>query len=667
MSAVEFPSVSPVLSNVHELRRTPNGIKFLQATGQFKEYLQSRVDSKHRPFIAWDGEGWTDDNMEHHYMLFGSSTGDYIEAPHLSSIECIELLLRVASENPKTIHVIFGGGYDATHILRDLPLDLTAGLKDGNKIAWEVPAMFGQRRNRITIEYIPHKWLTLRGYDWENRRWSYVKIYDIMTFFQSSFINALESRKLEIPDVIKSGKASRSDFTYDDMDEIITYWRMELELTVELANTLRDELEEADLYVTQFHGPGAVANAMFKKHRIQDHLGAPPRTFMERAAQHAYFGGRFEQYKAGHYPGKVYLYDINSAYPTALTTLPSLAAGEWEYTSAFEPGSYGVWLCDWESLTQNPLSPQPAPWRGKAGVVGFPTNNTEVWLWTPEAKNVNVQYGYVWRPLKSVRPFAFMSEMYDLRLEWKNQGRGAERALKLGLNSGYGKLAQRIGGKPERNNGRPTWHRLEWAGMITSFTRAMIWDAVSQNPDAIISVETDSVCSTVPLDLDIGEGLGQWGLKEYDWITYVQSGIYFTPDGLGSSKSKTRGINAKELDHDAIMRWLADNARDPYLVSSRTFIGLGNPRTYLYGQWQDSTKEVKVAGEKRIHAPHNCAACQAGMSLADGLHDLIANPLYGRTPSAPHPLPWVEGGVIADTADIMYAGDAVAEWERRHV
>lgn len=632
--------------------------------------MQEWVDDKRRPFIAWDGEGWTDGRMEHHYMLFGASTGDYIQAPHLSTVECLELMIRVAAENPKVIHIIYGGGYDATHILRDIPLEQTMRLKDGNSITWEVPWGPGQRRNRFTIEYIPHKWMVVRGFDWESRRYVYVKLFDIMTFFQSSAIAAWDSRGIPVPDVIRSGKAGRSDFTWDDIEEVKTYWQMELELYVKLAYQLRDELEEANLFVTQYHGPGAVAGALFRQRKIRDHMGPPPRKFIERASQHAYFGGRFEQFKAGHYPGKVYVHDINSAYPNAMTKLPSLAHGEWEYTTEFDPDSFGVWACVYEPEGPvNPLMPQPTPWRGPTGTVGFPTQNREVWLWTPEAKNASyVTHGYVFRTTSKVLPFAFLEEMYELRKEWKRQGRGGERALKLAYNSGYGKLAQRVGGDPEKNGGRPSWHRLEWAGYITSYTRAMLWDAIKLNPSAIIAVETDGIFSTEPLDLDIGDGLGQWEYTEHDWITYIQSGIYFTPSGLGSSKAKTRGINASELHYDEVQEWLrTENPNaNPLLVSSRTFIGLGNPRTYLYGQWQDSVKEVRVAGEKRIHAPHVCEACQMGLTLMDTTHALIANPLYGRTPSAAHTLPWVDGGVIPTDDDILYAGDAVHEWERRH-
>ena len=163
-----------------------------------------------------------------------------------------------------------------------------------------------------------------------------------------------------------------------------------------------------------------------------------------------------------------------------------------------------------------------------------------------------------------------------------------------------------------------------------------------------------------------GTALGQWGVTEYDWVTYIQSGIYFTSGGIGHTKSKTRGIDTRELHHDEVLRFLDSDQSEPLLVSDRKFIGLGNPRTYLYGQWQDSVKEVRVAGQKRIHSKIHCNACHDGLSMAEHLHNLIASPSFGNTPSAAHTLPWIDGEENSG-GELPYIGDAVADYENgRH-
>lgn len=647
---------------IHKLRRTHAGIAYLQQTGQFKEYMQAFVDSKNKPFISWDGEGWTDTDGEHRYMLLQCSTGAYIDGPQLTSQECLELLLQVGARYPKANHVIYGGGYDATHILRDLPLELIAQLKDNEKIHWWVDETETTNQNYFTINYLPHKWLEISGFDWNSRKQTHIKIFDVMTFFQTSFIKALQSRQIEVPEVIATGKATRADFTYADIEEIKIYCQQELEMLVMLCNKLRAEFDEAGIWVTQFHGPGAVASALFKEHNVRAHMQAPSRE-IERAAQHAYFGGHFEQYQAGHYEGKIWLYDINSAYPYHIQNLPSLAGATWQYTTDYDPDAMGMWFCSYEDYDNDYIRPHPLPWRGKGGIVGFPAHNTGVWVWHPEAKfATTVHHGYVLTPGNDTKPFDWVGEMYVRRRQWQKEGRGGERALKLGLNSLYGKTAQRVGGN-EKYDGRPAWHQMEWAGLVTSSTRAQLYEAVLKAPDKIISVETDSIMSTVPLDLDIGGALGQWGETEYDWVTYVQSGIYFTSDPKKTSNAKTRGIDVTQLHHPEVLKFLASDQSEPLQVNSRMFIGLTNPRTHFYGQWQDGVKEVKVAGAKRMHIRPTCEECEAGLSMAEHMHRLAAATHYGISESLPHPLPWVDGGVIGDEPEMSYAGDALEDMD----
>lgn len=661
MSGQAFELAPALYGSIHELRTTHRGIQFLEQTGQFRDYMRTRI-TYGKPFIFWDGEGWTDNDGEHRYMLFGCSTGEHIEWPLLDSVSCLELMLRVAAQNPKVIHAIYGGGYDVTHILRDMPRDLRQRVYDGETVRWDVEAGEHTRRNNFTIEYLPHKWFIVSGFDWGSRKTVRFKLYDIMTFFQSSFITALTSRGIPVPDEITAGKASRAEFTFADLDEIKQYWQLELEKGVELANTLRAEFDEAGIKVTQFHGPGAVASAVFKQYGIRKHMYFPDPE-IETAAQLAYFGGRFEQFKAGHYDGRVYVYDINSAYPHAIRNLPSLAGAKWEWSDKFIPGSFSMWRVSYDAVPEY-RKPHPAAWRGNGGIVGFPAYVSETWLWEPEARHVaalgSVEGGWVLATDTGRKPFSFVEGMYRKRQEWKREGRGGEHALKLALNSQYGKQAQRVGGS-EKYRGRPPWHQLEWAGYVTSTARGMLWEAISQKPDAVIAVETDSVTTTEPLDLDCGNGLGQWELTEYDWITYIQSGVYFTSGDGSGMKAKSRGIDVRELDHAKVMEYLSGSMDDPLLVRSRNFIALGNPQTALYGQWIDSVKEVSIGNGKRIHVPQFCSACDNASSFADEMHSLIANPNYGCQPSIPHSLPWREGEFTP--IEELPVAIAVEEWQ----
>lgn len=666
--AFTVKSLGKMPSSRADLRKH-SGIQWMKAAGLMTQEIRDIEAANYRPFISWDGEGWTDEHGYHRYMLLANSRGDWIASPELSTLECLGLILKTATaakadaklNKTKTpIHVIYGGGYDATMILKDMPIDLRKELAAEGEVRWSIKASETGRANSFTFKYIPHKWLEIWGFDWHHRKNAYIKIFDVMTFFQSSFISALESRKLPVPAVITSGKARRNTFTYEDIDEIRGYCQMELELLVMLCNQLREEFDEAGIYVRDYHGPGAVASALYKEHDILEHKNDTP-LHIEQAAQRAYYGGRFEQFKAGHYQGKVYVYDINSAYPHAMRNLPSLRDAVWRRTEDYH-GQAGLWFCTYTDQDQNLLAPHPLPWRGKGGVVGFPASHAGTWAWHYEAKYATeVLYGYELITSTDIKPFSYIPEMYERRRAWKAKGMGGEKALKLGLNSGYGKLAQRIGGEDGK---RPKWHQIEWAGMITSATRAMLWEAIRQAPEAIIAVETDSIASMVPLDLDMGDALGQWELTEYDWMTYIQSGIYFTSaENAAGSKSKSRGIDVTKLDYAETLAFLDSDQAEPMLVDTRMFIGLTNPRDYLYGQWTDAAKEVRVAGQKRLHLSSLCGACEDGLPMSRHLHDLAAAPLYGRAESLKHPLPWLDGPATADP-ELDYVGtDAIEEYD----
>ena len=627
-----------------------------------------------RPFIALDGEGYTDDNGDHHYYLLKSSSGEEISGESLTSVQCLNFLLELAKDHfkEKPHYVIYGGGYDVTKWLVDMPYELQVELKTEGQTRWEVPGGPFGTMQVFVMEYIPNKWFVLYGTNQDGFQ-QHIKIYDVVSFFQAPFIKALQSRNIEVDPIIVSGKASRSTFTYDDLEEVTEYCALELEYLVILMNTLREEFREAELNVIQWHGPGAVANAALKKYKIGEHhvqLSGD----IENAANNAFYGGRFEHFYAGHYAHKVYVYDINSAYPHFIRNLPSLEGATWERVTKFDPNSFGLWYCTYEpdDAETDLESPRPLPWRSERNTVSFPRRVVGGWYHTPEAAlATDVEFGYVLRLATDDKPFAFISEMYNKRKVWKAEGRGGERALKLAMNSIYGKLAQRVGWNEDTME-PPKWHQLFWAGYITSSTRAMLWSAIRQSPRDIIAVETDSVMSRVPLTMEVGSDLGQWEMEKTEWLTYIQSGIYFAGSDAGiltPGKTKMRGLDAGTLHYDEIREWLREGATEPFSVPAHRFIALANPQRERVGNWVDGTKTVTLAGGKRLHLPDMCSACGKGIPLSEGLHPLEVPHGDGHAESSTHTVPWKLGGVGHPENDLQAAPDAIMDYdkERRKV
>lgn len=487
-----------------------------------------------REFIAWDGEGikpelfrdgpwstkemnrqWTEaflnkngelpldqDGVEFSlqpvepqpYVLLANSKGDrLVYREGIPTLIAFEFLLHVKSQYPRSVFVGFGLNYDFAQILKDLPLPRLRFLYETNVTHW----------GKYRIEWRPRRWLRITHKPSKRT----VSVYDVFGFFQSSFLVACEKYLgKNDPDlsIIRKGKAARDVFTWQELDDfIIPYNETELRMLVKMMNILREDLHAIDLNLaSDWYGPGAIANRLLHKQGIKKYMAKTPEE-VSHAAQYAYAGGRFEQFKLGRHTGNIYEYDIRSAYPAAATLLPILSEGSWEYVETFEPETFAVWNISYRQHSDND-KPQPLFCRSSNGSVSFPRESTG-WYWGAEAALVpdHIRHGYVWRPRTDTKPFAFVSEMFEQRRLYKQQGIPCERAIKLALNSIYGKLAQIIGARGKQ---APGWHQLEWAGWITSYVRAMIYKAILLRPDAIIAAETDAVFSTEPLDLDIGEG-----------------------------------------------------------------------------------------------------------------------------------------------------------------
>ena len=500
--------------------------------------------SHHAPrrLLAWDGEGW-EYGGRHVYGYLANSDGDerYNQAG-LSSVDCLNFLIEAGRDR---LNVIFSGSYDVTLILKDLPPELAR-----NAMAEDERTGFvkGCRYEGFVIRYVPRKYLYIRR---ETEKTG-IMLWDVWGFFQGTFLEALEKWfGKEYPDLnlIYEGKVKRSDFDPSDIAFIRRYNSAELRALLVLMEAFIAAVDDAGLHLSRYDGAGAVAAAMLKKHGIKERVflnpdGTKVRLPLEMRlpAEIAYYGGRIEALKYGRARATIYHYDINSAYPAALIGLPNIGRGEWRHVDAPDFSK-----CPEMSLFR-------VKWNvGNARICPFPYRSHfqqkilyppagESWIWYPEILaalnhrrpewSIELIEAWIFEPEDpSDRPYSFISEYYDRRAalmkETKTTGKpnGAEKVIKLGLNSLYGKTAQRVGAKP--------FHSLAYAGYITSYTRAMLFSAAMQAPDAIIALATDGIFSLSPLTLPCPEEkvLGAWEFQKHDSMILVQSGHYLLKDG----------------------------------------------------------------------------------------------------------------------------------------
>src|SRR5574340_1722157 len=140
----------------------------------------------------------------------------------------------------------------------------------------------------------------------------------------------------------------------------------------------------------------------------------------------------------------------------------------------------------------------------------------------------------------------------------------------------------------------------------------MMWKAIKQAPDRIISIETDGIYSEVPLDLPIGPALGQFERTIYDGGIFAQSGIYWTKQGPDWSTGKTRGFSSNKTDIDLALE-CAPTLAEMVTVQHR-FRGL--PAALGMEEWRHWVDQEHViswgGGGKRKHRPEICETCSDG-------------------------------------------------------
>lgn len=602
--------------------------------------------------MAWDGEGCKGENDYHPYSLFGSSHGNRIKYFDLNSIDCLSLIIETETAIPEAIHVGYAFGYDVNMILKDLPYRALMKMKHDNRTHWK----------GFSIEYIPRKWFRV-SYGRDNGRRT-AQIFDVFSFFNTAFGKALRKYQIgttEQLDRIDKGKEERPLFTFAEMDIYIEpYWRTELDLMVQLMEKLRSIIYGAGFNIKSWHGPGALAGFALNQSGTRLHMDKGLPEEIIDASRYAYFGGRFQAFKAGFYEGPIYSADINSAYGYSFSRLPSLQTGKWIHTSYPDRNDtvncrLGLYRIRYQKGYSTKA--MPLPHRDSNGGVSFPSI-TEGWFHASEAYLVrndpSAEFLEAWIfEDDGSYPFDWIQEAFHKRLEMQANGDPTEKALKWMIASLYGQVAQRAGW--ERTGKAPRWHQLEWAGAITAECRSMIYAAARSVQEGLVSIDTDGILSLLPIvNIHNGRGdkLGQWKLEEFTGLLYLQNGIYWLRDANGDwLPPKSRGIPRKKLKFDDIYS-IVKSGGDIQL-SQHMFIGYG---LAARGQWDKWRKWIDVprtitfgGGGKSIHAPNLCNACAGGYDYASALHDLAWVPPK-ETKSYPHKIPWLEPKTIIDVS-----------------
>lgn len=556
--------------------------------------------------LAIDGEGYTDDNDKHHYMMMAYSdcTGaitNHIKAPTLRTKDCLDFILHTPR---KSEIYAYGFNYDLTKILTDVDdetlyklfrPELRPGEYGPEPVEWE-----GYQLNMQGTKFTVKK------------RWTRT-IWDLIKFYQCKFVDALvrwDVAKREDLIHMEHMKGLRSKFDPKDAQRILRYCLSECRHLATLARKLQKANEQIGFPLSTYYGAGTIGGNILTAFGIDKHNRSTPPD-MQKAVACAFAGGRFENSVIGRIKGPIYSYDINSAYPYQTTFLPCLECGTWRYTNnedkittaraALVNVSYqGTRADEWA----------PFFFRDKDKCISFPKAIGSCWVYRAEYlsakagwEGVTFKGAWVYTSDCQHRPFREIPNLYLERLRLGKDGAGI--SLKLGYNATYGKLAQSVG--------HPKFNCWIWAGMITSNTRAQILDAIRAHKDRskLLWIATDGIYTREPLELsepvDTGtftehkKPLGGWDetIINDDMFT-VRPGIYFAVSGESSLRG--RGIGRKLLGDSklAIMDAFESSGKEGVELFSRRFHGgkssitirkdeygdIEYNRSDNYGQWR---------------------------------------------------------------------------------
>ena len=476
-------------------------------------------------------------------FLIADSDGNYLDG-EITFEKIAEFLFKHEGE-----WVFFYNlSYDAECILKLLPEEILKQYK------WRKELRFQYKNYKI--HYIDRKKLTI------SKGKHSVSCYDIAQYYDNKPLDVasesigiiLDQKYLEI----KKKRSIFSKFHYSrHKREIRAYCIEDCRLTKELSEYWISLFEAVfEFYPNNWISAGYLAEKVLINNNIQIPLFNELPYPVQEIARNSFYGGRFELIKRGSI-GDCYLYDLNSAYPFALTTMPDIIQGRWFESKKIHPkAKIGFFYI--ETNISDKVKIAPFPFVKKNRTICYPSGKFRTYVTLDELQmvknNPEIKYKILesWQfiPKKnSTYPFKkFINKQYYKRLELKQENNPLEKAIKIVLNSIYGKMAQRT------NNVIGNLFNPVIASYITGFTRRQLYEFTKKNKldNHVVAYATDSVaCQKKIPNLDSSK-LGEMKLDKYATdVIFLSNGFYKFNDvwkNRGIGYDKERKIEIEHLE-----------------------------------------------------------------------------------------------------------------------
>jgi hypothetical protein len=389
----------------------------------------------------------------------------------------------------------------------------------------------------IRVWYIPEKFLHFaRGNVWTT-------FWDVAQYF------AIQGRYVRLADAAGYVRMKKSDFPVADMDEtyydnpqLLEYCLNDAKVTGKLGELVVRTYSDAGVVVRTLSSPASVVESY-----IVDQMGVDvpdlnkvpegAKQYAEEAIQPPWR----EFFKRGYFP-RMYDYDLNSAYPAVVRTLPSLVYGSWTYKRGEPPKNalLGYVFC-------KVVVPDDAyvSWVNLKTRFGnsTPTGTFYATLTLSGLRHCNATPMRGWYFVSRVSYPLFkyvVDKLYGVKL----RSRGFKRHLvKVTLASIYGKFHQSIEGEPGR------LYNPFYAAEIMTDTRLRVYELAKQDPAALIGIHTDCVYSAKRLNVPTSEDeLGGWSLRGVSPMLVVGLNHFEKGEGFLGYQMKMRPDQAKYLE-----------------------------------------------------------------------------------------------------------------------
>lgn len=523
------------------------------------------------PVLSYDTETLLNGDI----FLLADSLGNYVWRPTLRN--CLDFLFKRSHHSH--LNFFYNLEFDIRGIIKFLYESEQKKLVTAGKAVINLP--IGRKGSNqpvsYTIRYCKDRMYIVKGGK------KTVAFYDLAQFYKPLGLDKaaqtyLGERKEEIKDY---------DFTLESIEkrkeEIIKYCLRDCVLTQRLGELVKKEFEKLGIYEKVYISPAFLTEKYFIRHCYVPKTLSLLNSRWKQAVEYAYNsykGGWIEIQKRGHFE-HLYRYDINSAYPWVMSNLIDPTKGTWTKSKTYLNGAtYAFLKC---RVHIDPSQPDPyfsptvylSPISYLLSLKGlnlryYPTGEWETYLTKSEYHfirdvlgkrgkgQVELIDGWFFFPTPFI-PLPLKNRidlLYQKKTELKEASKTDLKALieyekiKLLLNSFYGKFIQRveirsldkdeniITGDPETGKKAKTGNLFNpiWAAIITSEVRLLIARVLLDKEQCCAATLTDGILTTKPLDIPLGNKLGEWSEKEGGETVIILPGAY----GIKGIKSQSK-------------------------------------------------------------------------------------------------------------------------------